>query len=86
MITGSQFAHGDEANRDAPVPGYGVVNLDLHIDPTPRLGLFATVTNLTDLHYSTYGVWGGNIYNGATEQFRTPAPGRALLTGITVRY
>ena len=86
VITGSQFAHGDEANRDAPVPGYGVVNLDLHIDPTPRLGLFATVTNLTDLHYSTYGVWGGNIYNGATEQFRTPAPGRALLTGITVRY
>ncbi len=86
VITGRQFAHGDEANRDAPVPGYGVVNLDLHYDPTRRMGLFATVTNLTDTHYSTYGVWGSNIYNGATEQFRTPAPGRAVLTGLTLRF
>jgi outer membrane receptor protein involved in Fe transport len=86
MIVGSQYAHGDEANVDAPVPGYTLVNLDLHIRPAPRWDLFATVTNLFDTRYSTFGVWGGNIYSGATEQFRTPGQARALLAGVRYSF
>jgi outer membrane receptor protein involved in Fe transport len=85
MVSG-QYAHGDEANRDVAVPGYTLVNLDIHVTPAPRVELFATVTNLFDVHYATFGVMGNNLYTGNDEQFRTPAPGRAVLGGMRYRF
>ncbi|WP_353228876.1 TonB-dependent receptor [Novosphingobium sp.] len=81
-----QVAHGDEAARQPPVPGYALVAVDAKLMPWPGLELFATVTNLFDRRYATFGVLGGNVYTGGTEQFRTPAPGRALLAGVTWRF
>lgn len=82
IATGSQYAHGDEANRNGVVPGYAIVNLDGQLRPLPRLELFATATNLFDRHYASFGVMGGNIYSGQPEQFRTPAAPRAFLLGL----
>lgn len=81
-----QYAHGDEANTGLAVPGYALIGADAEWNPAPRVGLFATITNLAGVHYATYGVWGGNIYNGQTEQFRTPAPGRAVLAGLRYSF
>lgn len=85
LVVSSQYAHGDEANRDLAVPGYTLANLDLSIEPAHNLTIFAKVTNLFDTRYATYGVWGTNIYTAGTEQFRTPAPGRAFMTGVRLR-
>src|SRR5207302_9763748 len=39
ILVSSQYAHGDEANRNTPVPGYGLINVDAHLAPTQRLEL-----------------------------------------------
>jgi len=81
-----QYAHGDEANRNPPVPGYALANLDLHLTPLPGVELFAKMTNVFDVHYATSGVLGTDIYTATQTQFRTPAPGRATLGGVTYRF
>jgi len=86
IMVSSQYAHGDEANRDLAVPGYTLVNLDVHVRPAPRWEAFATVTNLFDLRYATYGVWGSNIYSGNAEEFRTPDQPRAVLGGLRYSF
>lgn len=82
IAVAGQYAHGDEANLATKVPGYTLVNLDLRVTPRPRVELFATVNNLFGVHYATFGTMGTNIYTGRDEQFRTPAPGRAVLAGV----
>jgi outer membrane receptor protein involved in Fe transport len=47
--------------------------------------LFANVTNVLNGRYATFGLMGSNIYNGQDEQFRTPAPPRAVLLGLRYR-
>lgn len=86
IAVSSQYAHGDEANRDTPVPGYALVNVDVHLEPARQVQLFANVNNLFDRRYATFGLMGTNIYTGADEQFRTPAPGRTLLLGLRYRF
>ncbi|HZU65088.1 MAG TPA: TonB-dependent receptor, partial [Novosphingobium sp.] len=81
IAVSSQWAHGDEANLYGAVPGYALVNADLHVVPRPGWELFANITNLFNRHYATYGVMGTNIYTGNDEQFRTPAQGRAFVAG-----
>ena len=86
MVVSGQYAHGDEANLNPQVPGYALVNLDVSINPLPRVELFGTISNLTDKQYATFGVMGTNIYTGGDEQFLTPAPGRAFLGGIRYHF
>jgi outer membrane receptor protein involved in Fe transport len=86
VAVSGQYAHGDEANRQGQVPGYALVNLDASVTPRPRLELFGTMTNLFDRHYATFGVLGSNVYTGGEEQFRTPAPGRAVLGGLRYHF
>ncbi len=86
IAVSSQYAHGDEANLNGAVPGYALVNLDVHVMPVPHLELFANITNLFNRHYATFGVLGTNIYNGQDEQFRTPAPGRAFMLGVRYNF
>lgn len=86
IAVSGQYAHGDEANRNPAVPGYTLVNLDLHVTPLQHVELFAKVTNLFAVHYATFGVLGTDIYTGTDTQFRTPAPGRAVMGGITWNF
>jgi outer membrane receptor protein involved in Fe transport len=86
IATSSQYSHGDEANREQPLPGYAIVNVDAHFMPVRALELFANINNLLDRRYATFGLMGTNIYTGKGEQFRTPAPGRTALVGLRYRF
>lgn len=72
----SQFARGDENNRDSrgPVPGFSIVNFDLHYAPRPHLSVFARVSNAFDRRYSTFGVLGTNYFAGTNRAYVTPVP------------
>ena len=90
----SQYARGDENNRDrnGAVPGYALVNLDGRWRFARGWELFGTVTNLFDRRYASFGVLGANFFTGAggsfdaagvqAEQFRTPGAPRAAWVGL----
>ncbi|WP_420384468.1 TonB-dependent receptor [Novosphingobium sp.] len=86
IMVSHQYAHGDEANAGVAVPGYTLVNVDIHVTPLRHVELFGTVTNLFGVHYATFAVMGGNIFNGTEEQFRTPAQGRAFMGGVRYSF
>ncbi|MDE2303634.1 MAG: TonB-dependent receptor [Sphingomonadales bacterium] len=86
IASSGQYAHGDEANLYPAVPGYVVVNLDLHLMPVARLELFTDVTNLFDRRYASFGMLANNVYTGADEEFLTPAPPRAIVAGLRYAF
>jgi iron complex outermembrane receptor protein len=47
---------GDESNQLAPIPGYTVVNLHSSYRPVAHVELFASVNNLFNRKYSTWGI------------------------------
>ncbi len=55
-VVSSAYYVGDESNQLAPIPGYTVVGLHSTYDPTPHVELFATIDNLLDRRYATWGV------------------------------
>jgi len=93
-----QYARGDENNQDAngPVPGYAVVNLDAQWEVARGLQLFASVANLLNSRYSTFGVLGQNFFTGPgntfdaanaqPEQFRVPGAPIGAWVGIAYRF
>jgi iron complex outermembrane recepter protein len=52
----SVYYVGDEANLLAPIPGYTTVNLHSKYRPTPHLELFASIDNLLNRKYATWGI------------------------------
>ncbi|HJY76799.1 MAG TPA: TonB-dependent receptor, partial [Burkholderiales bacterium] len=90
----SQYARGDENNHDrnGPVPGYALLNLDARWRFQADWELFATMTNLLDRTYASFGVLGANFFTGPgntfdagnvqPEQFRTPGLPRAAWIGL----
>ena len=82
----SQYARGDENNRDArgPVPGFVIFNLDVHYAMSDRLNLFARAANIFNVQYSTFGELGTNYFTGPQETyvFPTQSPGGGA-TGIS---
>ncbi len=55
-VVGSSYYVGDEANLLAPIPGYVVVNLYSKLSFSPHLQLFASLSNLFDRRYATWGI------------------------------
>ncbi|WP_024972381.1 TonB-dependent receptor domain-containing protein [Ralstonia pickettii] len=89
ILVSKQIAHGNESNADpnGEVPGYGLVNLNLHSKPTKHLEISAYISNLFNKRYSTYGLSGmRSIYTLATQQFMTPASPRAIWIGLTYSF
>ena len=88
LAVSGQYAHGDEGNQMARVPGYATVNLDLHYQINDQLLLTGIVSNLFNKRYVTYGVVSQNVYtNGNTDQmFLTPAPPVAAWVGLTYTF
>jgi outer membrane receptor protein involved in Fe transport len=84
--TGSRFLRGDEANEEAPLPGYWVVD--------SRAGIHAGVwevqliaRNLLDARHPTFGTF--NINQGAgdmLERFLTPGAPRTIQLAIRRRF
>jgi outer membrane receptor protein involved in Fe transport len=52
-----QYLFGDEANLTPQLPGFVTVNLSTSYQLTPHIALFASVENVTDAKYYTYGTF-----------------------------
>lgn len=67
------YARGDEDNQDVngPVPGYVLVNLDAHYALSSRWRIFASVDNLFDRRFYTFGVLGENVLTAPGNAFDT---------------
>ncbi|HXY97144.1 MAG TPA: TonB-dependent receptor [Steroidobacteraceae bacterium] len=55
-VVSNAYYVGDEANLLAPIPGYAVVSLYSRLKPSPRVELFASISNLFDRRYATWGI------------------------------
>jgi iron complex outermembrane receptor protein len=55
-IVSSFYYVGDESNQLAPIPGYAVVNLHSTYRPVEHIELFATIDNLLNRKYATWGI------------------------------
>ena len=99
VVASSQYAHGDENNRDAHgrVPGYAVIDLDARWRVAPDWEIFASIVNVLDRRYQNFAILGANVFTGpdrsfgpalgldsVAEQFR--AVGAPRGTWIGVRY
>lgn len=77
----SQYATGDENNRDAhgPIPGYALLDLDLHWQATKRLSFFAQVQNAFDRRYFVSGQLSDNVFDTPNRLIDTSGPGTSTL-------
>jgi iron complex outermembrane receptor protein len=55
-VVGSAYYVGDEANLLEPLPGYTVVNLYSRFRPLPHVEIFASINNLLDRRFATWGI------------------------------
>jgi iron complex outermembrane receptor protein len=55
-MVSSFYYVGDESNQLSPIPGYTVVNLHSTYKPAPHLEVFASVDNLFNRRYATWGI------------------------------
>lgn len=84
---GDQFLRGDEANTQAKLDDYVVLNagLDLH---WRRFAGFVKINNLTNNHYETFGTFAPNakVAGEPVERFLNPAPPINVLVGASYRF
>lgn len=52
-----QYLFGDAANLTPPLPGFVTLNLSTSYELTSHIPLFASVENVTDAKYYTYGTF-----------------------------
>ena len=57
IFNSAQYLFGDEANQNAQLPGYFVLNLNTKYRLTDNIEVFALVNNVLDKKYSTYGLY-----------------------------
>jgi len=89
---------GDESNQLPPIPGYAVVNLHSSYRPSPHFELFASINNLLNKKYATWGILSdptgigapGVPPNGVTNgpgvdnRFLSPAPPFEIFGGFRI--
>ena len=90
----TQFLRGDEANRQAPIPGYAITSLRLGITHE-RATVTLNIDNLINTRYETFGVYGLNPLgppggptpeNPAVERFLTPGYPRSVSITAALRF
>ena len=96
----SSFYHGDASNQNAPLPGYSVVGLRSSWQVTPHIALFASIQNLFDRRYATYGLFSDPTGVGAPgipagaatndpsvdNRFQSPAAPRSAFGGVRLTF
>ena len=55
-LVSSFYYVGDESNQLAPIPGYTTVNLHSSFRPVPHVEVFASINNLFNRKYATWGI------------------------------
>lgn len=80
-VYSSQYAVGDENNRDVhgPIPGYALLDLDIHWRPTSTLTWFAQVQNALNRHYFISGQLSNNVFDTPRRLIDTTGPGTPTL-------
>jgi outer membrane receptor protein involved in Fe transport len=101
VLASSQYAHGDENNRDTHgrVPGYAVVDFDARWRVAHDWEIFATVTNAFDRRYENFAILGANVFTGpdrtfgpalglepVSEQFRSVGTPRGAWLGVRYAF
>lgn len=94
-----RHAVGDENNRDrhGKVPGYALLDLDLHRRPTERPSFFAQVQNVFDRRYFASGRLSDNVFDtpgrlidtagaGTSTLFVAPGAPRGWFAGMSYRF
>jgi iron complex outermembrane receptor protein len=96
----SSYYVGDEANLLAPLPGYTVVNLHTTYQPVQHVEIFASIFNLLNRHYATFGILSDPTGIGTPgvpadadsndpavdNRFQSPAPPFEVFGGVRVRF
>ena len=90
----SQFLRGDESNQMNEIDGYTVANLRLRYEINEKLEIFATVQNLFDKEFETFGLLGeepNELEVPIIEDLEMPiflgaAPPRAGFLGISYSF
>jgi iron complex outermembrane receptor protein len=96
----SFFYVGDESNQLAPIPGYAVVNLHTNYKPVPHFEVFASINNLFNRKYGTWGILSdptgingpGIPPNGVTNgpgvdnRFLSPAAPLEAFAGVRITF
>jgi iron complex outermembrane recepter protein len=80
---GSVYYVGDEANLLAPIPSYTVVDLDTNYRVTQHIEIFASVDNLLNRKYGTWGILSDPTQTGAPG---VPADGVTNGPGVDNRF
>jgi len=100
IIVGSQYYFGDESNRNAPMPGYHVVNLHTTYQVARNVEIFGSIDNLFNARYATYGIYSdptgvgapGIPVDGVTNgpgvdnRFLSPAAPVAMFGGVRIKF
>jgi iron complex outermembrane recepter protein len=79
----SFFYVGDESNQLPPIPGYAIVNLHTSFKPFEHFEVFASVNNLLDRQYATWGILSDPTGIGAPG---VPADGVTNGPGVDNRF
>ena len=99
LVSSGAYVRGDEnnADRNGPLPGYILVDLDARCELGGNLELFARVNNVLDARYYDFGTLGENFFTGPDHSFGPAAgvapnatqfrgPGAPLGAWVGVRY
>jgi iron complex outermembrane receptor protein len=82
-ILSNAYFFGDESNQNPQLPGYAVIDLYGSVKASGRLSVFATIDNLFNRHYATYGIYGDPTGVGAPG---VPADGVSNGPGVDNRF
>jgi iron complex outermembrane receptor protein len=100
ILASSVYYVGDESNQLAPLPGYGIVNLHTSFRPAPHFEVFASINNLLNHKYSTWGILSDptgigapgipadGVTNGADvdNRFQSPAAPLEAFGGVRITF
>jgi len=100
VYVSSVFYVGDESNQLAPIPGYATVNLHTNYKPTSNFEVFASINNLFNKQYSSWGILSDptginapgippdGVTNGpgVNNRFLSPAAPIELFGGVRITF
>jgi outer membrane receptor protein involved in Fe transport len=88
LAASNQVFFGDEANRNARLPGFATVNAYTSYDLTRNVQLYGILDNLLDKHYATYGTYFNTASVPILSDPRSivPALPFSVYGGLKVRY
>jgi iron complex outermembrane receptor protein len=100
VFVSDSFYKGDESNQNTELPGYHVFNLHTTVHITKRFDVFATVDNVFNERYATFGIYSdptgvgapgiprGAVTNGpgVDNRFQSPAMPFAVFGGVRLNF